>query len=93
MRRAGGLTGRNDLLDSLSLGLVVYFERVEIAGGSELELGDVGLLVLLDGNLLSLREVLLLSPHNLDEFFQILDFLGLQQKRLALLVSNTYHFD
>ena len=67
-------------MDSFSLSLVSDFEGVEILWSSQLELGLMVLLVLLDGNLLSLGQMLGLLPHNLDKFFQILDFLWLKAK-------------
>lgn len=73
----GNLTGRDGLHDLVGLDLVVDLKGEEVLGGSELELGDVGLLVLLDSDLLGTWKVLLLFSHNLDEFLQVLNFLGL----------------
>jgi len=72
--------GGNGLHDLLGLVFVVDHQSVEVSGGSELELSHIGSLVLLDSDLFGLGEVLLLSPHNLDELLQILDFLGLHSK-------------
>ena len=69
------------LHDLLGLGGVIDLEGVQILGGAQLELGNGGLLVLLDSDLFSLGEVLLFSPHDLDEFLQVFDFL-----RLDLLI-------
>jgi hypothetical protein len=71
------LTGRNGLHDLFSLVLVVDLQGKQIPGGSQLELGGVGLSVLLDGDSVGLGQVLLLSSHDLDEFLQVLDFLWL----------------
>jgi len=57
--------------------LVVNLESEEILWSSELELGNVALLVLLDGDSVSLWKMLLLSSHDLDEVLQVLDFLWL----------------
>ena len=76
----GKLTGRNGLHDLVSLGLVVNLQGEEVLGSSQLELGGGGFLVLLDGDSVSDGEVLLLSSHDLDEFLEVLDFFGLQQK-------------
>lgn len=81
--------GRNGLHDLLSLVLVVDHQSVEVSGGSELEFSHVGPVVLLDSDLFGLREMLLLSSHDLDELLQILDFLGL--KRESGDWSATYH--
>ena len=69
---------RNALHDFLSFGRVVYFEGIKVLGRAELEFGDGGLFVLLDSDLFSLGEVLLLSSHDLDELFEVFDFLGLK---------------
>ena len=71
-------SGGNGLHDLLSLDLVVNLESEEVAGGSQLELCDAVSLVLLDSDLLSAGQALLLSTHDLDELLQILDLLGLQ---------------
>lgn len=77
VRRSKELTGRDGLHDLVGLDLIINLEGEEVLGGSELELGDVGLLVLLDSDLLGTWKVLLLFSHNLDEFLQVLNFLGL----------------
>ena len=81
------------LHDLLGLGGVVDLEGEEVLGGTELELGNGGLLVLLDSDLFSLGEVLLLSPHDLDEFLQVLDFLWLHTEsihtKLPTICSST----
>ena len=69
--------GRNALHDLLSFGRVVDLKSVEVLRSTQLELGDGGLLVLLDSDLFGLGKVLLLSSHDLDEFLQVLDFLWL----------------
>ena len=71
------LTGRNGLHDLLSLDLVVDLESEKVSGCSQLELSDAVFLVLLDSDLLGTWQILLLSSHNLDEFLQVLNFLGL----------------
>ena len=68
------------LHDLLSLGSVVNLKGVKVLGGTKLELGDRGLLVLLDSDLFGLGEVLPLSAHNLDELLQILNLLGLRKQ-------------
>ena len=73
--------GRDRLHDLLSLTLVVDGVCVEVPGRAELQLGDTSLPVLLDCDLIGLGEALLFPPHHLDEFFQIFDFLGLEQER------------
>ncbi len=70
---------RNALHNLLGFGRVVDLESVEVLGSAKLELGDGGLLVLLDSDLFSLGKVLLLSSHDLDELFEIFDFLGLEE--------------
>ena len=72
--------GRDALHDLLSLDSVVNLEGEEVARRAQLELGDGALLVLLDGDLLGLGELLPLAAHDLDEFLQVLDFLGLTQR-------------
>ncbi len=69
--------GRDGLHDFLSLDLVVDLKGEQVSGGSQLELCDAVSLVLLDSDLLSAGQALLLSTHDLDELLQILDFLGL----------------
>ena len=68
--------------DLVSLVLVINLQGEEVLGSSELELGDTVLLVLLDCDLLSTGEVLLLSSHDLDELLQVFNFLGLKMKLL-----------
>ena len=75
-------SGGNALHDLLGLDLVVDLEGEEVSGGSQLELCDAVSLVLLDSDLLSAGEVLLLSAHDLDELLKILDFLGLYESRI-----------
>ena len=69
--------GRNGLHDLLSLNLIVNLEGEEVSRGSQLELCDAVSLVLLDSDLLSAGQGLLLSTDDLDELLQILDLLGL----------------
>jgi hypothetical protein len=61
--------------------------------GSELELGDVGLLVLLDGDSVSGWQMLVISSHDLDEFLQVLDFLWLYSNTINERLKCTYHFE
>lgn len=68
------------LHDLLSLGLVDDGVGVQVARSTELQLSFLGLLDLLDGDLLGLWEVCLFPPHNLDKFFQIFDFLWLNTR-------------
>lgn len=77
--------GRDALHDLLGLDGVVDLEREEVAGGAKLELGDGALLVLLDRDLLGLGEVLPLAAHDLNEFLQVLDFLGLRESATRAL--------
>ncbi len=70
------------LHDLLGLGGVIDLEGIQILGGAQLELGNCGLLVLLDSDLFGLGEVLFFSPHDLNELLQVFDFL-----RLYLLIS------
>ena len=70
-------TGWDRLHDLVGLDLIVNLKSEEIFGGSQLELGDAVFLVLLDGDLFGTWETLLLSSHDLNEFLQVLDFLGL----------------
>ena len=65
--------------DLFGFGRVVDFERVKVLGSAQLELGDGGLLVLLDSDPFGLGKVLLLSSHDLDELFEVFDFLGLKE--------------
>ena len=67
------------LHDLLSLGSVINLKGVKVLGCAQLELGNCGLLVFLDRDLFSFGQVLLLSSHDLDEFLQIFDFLGLDK--------------
>ncbi len=69
--------GRNGLHDLLSLNLIVNLEGEEVSRGSQLELCDAVSLVLLDSDLLSAGQGLLLSTDDLDELLQILNLLGL----------------
>ena len=80
--------GGNGLHDFLSLLLVVHHQCVQVPGGSKLEFSHVGPLVLLDSDLFGLGEMLLLSPHDLDELLQILDFLGLHSKASKTLIID-----
>ena len=50
---------------------------VQVPGSAELQLGNTSLSILLDCDLIGLGKALLFPAHHLDEFFQILDFLGL----------------
>ncbi len=70
-------SGGNGLHDLLSLNLIVNLEGEEVSRGSQLELCDAVSLVLLDSDLLSAGQVLVLSAHDLDELLEVLDLLGL----------------
>jgi len=87
------LTGWDRLHDLLGLVLVVDLEREQVLGSSKLELGRGRLLVLLNGDLVSLGQVLLVSSHDLDEFLQVLDFLWLHTEsihtKLPTICSST----
>ncbi len=79
--------------DLLSLDLVVNLESEEVSGCSQLELSDAVLLVFLNSDLLGTWEILLLSSHDLDEFLQVLDFLGLAKshsEELTIFVPLIY---
>jgi len=76
------LTGRDGLHDFVGLEFVVNLQGEEISGGSELELGDPVLLVLFDCDLFGTWKVLLLSSHNLNEFFQIFNLLWLKHRSM-----------
>ena len=67
--------------DLIGLVLVINLQGQQVFWGSKLELGGVGLLVLLDGDSVSIWEVLVISSHDLDEFLQVLDFLWLYETR------------
>jgi len=73
------LTWWNGLHDLLSLVLIVDLQSQQVLGGSQLELGGVGLLVLLDGDSVCVWKVLLLSSHDFDEFLEVLYFLWLNK--------------
>ena len=59
---------------------VVDDVSVQVARRAQLELGRVGLLVLLDGDFAWHGEVFVFIPHQLDEVLQFLDFLRLMTK-------------
>merc|ERR1719218_35795 len=63
------------LHDLVGLDFVINLEGQELSWSSELELGGVGSLVLLDGDSVGLWKMLVISSHDLDEFLQVLDFL------------------
>ena len=69
--------GRDTLHNLLCLGLVIDLVGVDVLWRAEFQLSDRALLALLDCDLFCWRKVFLLSPHDLDELLQILDFLGL----------------
>ena len=77
--------------DLLGLDLVINLKGEEVARGSELELSDAVFLVLLDSDLLGTWKILLLISYDLDEFLQVLDFLGLE--KTIRLRNRTYHFN
>ena len=72
------LTWWDRLHNLISLDFIINLESEEVSGCSQLELGDSVSLVLLDSDLFGFGEVLLLSSHNLYEFLEVFDFLGLQ---------------
>ena len=72
--------GWDALHDLLGLCLVVNGMSVEVAGGSEFQLGDVIPVTLLDCDLFCLRKVFLLPSHDFDELLQIVDSLWLNRK-------------
>ena len=82
------LTGRNRVHDLLSLLLVVDFKGKEIFWSSQLELGSVALLVFFNDDFFGFWEVLLLSPHDLNEFLQVLDFLWLKKQESQRLACD-----
>ena len=77
VKNTNKLTGWNRLHDLIGLHFIVDLESEEVSGSSELELGNSVSLVLLDRDLFSAWKVLLLSPHNLYEFLQVLNFFWL----------------
>ncbi len=66
--------------DLVSLDLVINLKSEEVSGGSQLELCDAVFLVLLDGDLFGTWKTLLLSSHDLNEFLQVLNLLGLYEQ-------------
>lgn len=68
------------MVDLFSL-LHVHLKSKEVLGSPELELGHSGFLRSLDDDSVALDLVLLLTSHDFDELFQILNFLGLQNVR------------
>ena len=72
--------GRDGLHDLVGLGPVIDGVRVEVARRAQLQLGHTSLFILLDCDLIGLREVRLFPSHHLDEFFQVFDFLGLYEE-------------
>ena len=81
-------SGGNGLHDLLSLDLIVDLEGEEVARSSQLELSDPVSLVLFDSDLLSTRQVLLLSAHDLDELLQVLDLLRLHGQSASLTILS-----
>ena len=79
---------RDGLHDLLSLDLIVDLEGEEVARSSQLELSDPVSLVLFDSDLLSTRQVLLLSAHDLDELLQVLDLLRLHGHNASLTILS-----
>ena len=67
--------------DLIGLSSVVNLEGEEISRSTQLELGNWSSLVLLDSDLFGLRQMFLLSAHDLDEFLKVLDFFGLTKTR------------
>ena len=68
---------RDALHDLLRLGGIVNLQGVKVLRSAQLELGELVLLVLLDSDLFGLGQVLALPAHDLDEFLQIFNLLGL----------------
>ena len=62
------ITGWNRLHDLICLNFIINLKSEEVLRGSELELGNAVSLVILDGDLFGLWQVLLFSSHDLDEF-------------------------
>jgi len=83
------------LHDLVSLGGIINLESVEILGRAKLELGKLVLLVLLDSDLFGLGQVLALPAHDLNEFLQVFNFLGLNTGRMGSKTESyrdaTYH--
>lgn len=71
------LTWWDGIHDSLCLVSILDLESEQVLGGSKLELGNVALLALFDGDSIRLWEVILASSHYFNEFFQILYLLWL----------------
>ena len=69
--------GRDALDDFVGVTFVVDDVSVQVARRAQLELGRVGLLVLLDGDFAWHGEVFVFIPHQLNEVLQFLDFLRL----------------
>ena len=82
------LTGRNRVHDLLSLLLVVNFKGKEVLWSSQLELSNIALLVVFNDDFFGFWEVLLLSPHDLNEFLQVLDFLWLKKQESQRLACD-----
>ena len=80
-KRESILTGRNGVHDLLSLLFVVNFKGKEVLWSSQLELSNIALLVVFNDDFFGLWEMLLLSPHDLNEFLQVLDFLWLNTRK------------
>ena len=54
--------------DLVSFIFIVNFEGEKVFWSSQLELGDVGLFILLDGDSVCSGKMLMISSHDLDEF-------------------------
>jgi hypothetical protein len=72
------------LHDLVSSNFVINLEGQELLWSSELELGGVSSLVLLDSDSISIWQMLVISSHDLDEFLQVLDFLWLHSNTIKL---------
>ena len=70
------------MFDLFSSFLSIDLEGDEIFRSTKLELSHVSLLILFDRDLLSFREVLMLSAHDFNEFLQFLNFLGLNNTEI-----------
>ena len=76
-KRIRVLTWWDGIHNSLCLVPVLDLESKEILWSSKLELGDVALLALFDGDYIRFWQVFFASSHNFNEFFQIIYLLWL----------------
>ena len=73
----GKLTWWNGIHNSLGLVSILNFQSKKVLWSSQLELRNVALLALFDGDSIGFRQVAFASSHYLNEFFQILYLLWL----------------